>query len=124
MIALVGLAVLGGGGWAYYRWGPGAKTESAYITATVQRGDIEDQVSATGSLQPRDYVDVGAQVSGQLRKIHVEVGSEVKEGEPVCIIEAMKIMNEIEADKSGTIVRVLAENGAAVEFGQPLFVIE
>jgi acetyl-CoA carboxylase biotin carboxyl carrier protein len=48
----------------------------------------------------------------------------VKEGESICIIEAMKIMNEIEADKTGTIVRVLAENGAAVEFGQPLFVIE
>jgi acetyl-CoA carboxylase biotin carboxyl carrier protein len=53
-----------------------------------------------------------------------EVGQTVKEGESICIIEAMKIMNEIEADKSGTIVRVLAENGAAVEFGQPLFVIE
>ena len=53
-----------------------------------------------------------------------EVGQTIKEGEPICIIEAMKIMNEIEADKSGTIVRVLAENGAAVEFGQPLFVIE
>ena len=81
LIALVSLAVLGGSGFAWYRWGPGAKTESAYITATVQRGDIEDQVSATGSLQPRDYVDVGAQVSGQLRKIHVEVGSEVKEAD-------------------------------------------
>ncbi len=54
----------------------------------------------------------------------VDVGQVVKEGESICIIEAMKIMNEIEADKSGTIVRVLAENGAAVEFGQPLFVIE
>jgi acetyl-CoA carboxylase biotin carboxyl carrier protein len=54
----------------------------------------------------------------------VEVGQQVKEGEPVCIIEAMKIMNEIEVDHSGTITKVLAENGQAVEFGQPLFVIE
>jgi acetyl-CoA carboxylase biotin carboxyl carrier protein len=54
----------------------------------------------------------------------VEVGTVVKEGDPVCIIEAMKIMNEIEADKAGTITRVLAQNGQAVEFGQPLFVIE
>ena len=53
-----------------------------------------------------------------------EIGQTVKEGESVCIIEAMKIMNEIEADKSGTIVRVMAENGQAVEFGQALFVIE
>lgn len=57
-------------------------------------------------------------------KAFVEVGSQVKEGEPVCIIEAMKILNEIEADKSGTITQILATNGQAVEYGQPLFVIE
>jgi acetyl-CoA carboxylase biotin carboxyl carrier protein len=57
-------------------------------------------------------------------KAFVEVGQAIKEGEPICIIEAMKIMNEIEADKSGTVTRVLCENGQAVEFGQPLFVIE
>jgi membrane fusion protein, macrolide-specific efflux system len=100
LIALVGLAVLGGGGFAYYRWGPGAKTESAYITATVQRGDIEDQVSATGSLQPRDYVDVGAQVSGQLRKIHVEVGSEVKEGDLLAEIDAETSMARVDASRA------------------------
>ena len=54
----------------------------------------------------------------------VEIGSVVKEGDPVCIIEAMKIMNEIEADKAGTVTQVLVENGQAVEFGQPLYVIE
>ena len=54
----------------------------------------------------------------------VEVGSVVKAGEPVCIIEAMKIMNEIEADSAGTIREILCENGQAVEFGQPLFIIE
>jgi acetyl-CoA carboxylase biotin carboxyl carrier protein len=53
-----------------------------------------------------------------------EIGMQVKEGEPICIIEAMKIMNEIEADKSGTVTRILCEDGQAVEFGQPLFVIE
>jgi acetyl-CoA carboxylase biotin carboxyl carrier protein len=57
-------------------------------------------------------------------KPFVEVGSEIKEGEPICIIEAMKIMNEIEADKSGTVTKMFCENGQAVEFGQPLFVIE
>jgi acetyl-CoA carboxylase biotin carboxyl carrier protein len=57
-------------------------------------------------------------------KPFVEIGSQVKEGEPICIIEAMKIMNEIEADKSGRVVQILAENGQAVEFGQPLFIIE
>jgi acetyl-CoA carboxylase biotin carboxyl carrier protein len=57
-------------------------------------------------------------------KPFVELGSVVKEGQPVCIIEAMKIMNEIEADKSGTITRILCENGQPVEYGQPLFIIE
>lgn len=57
-------------------------------------------------------------------KPFVEVGSQVKEGETICIIEAMKILNEIEADKSGTITRILCENGQAVEYGQPLFMIE
>ena len=57
-------------------------------------------------------------------KAFVEVGSQVKEGDTVCIIEAMKILNEIEADKSGTVVKVLCESGQAVEYGQPLFVIE
>ena len=54
----------------------------------------------------------------------VEVGSVVQAGDPICIIEAMKIMNEIEADHAGTITKVLVENGQPVEFGQPLFVIE
>ena len=54
----------------------------------------------------------------------VEVGSQVKEGDTICIIEAMKILNEIEADKSGTIKQILGENGQAVEYGQPLFIIE
>ena len=57
-------------------------------------------------------------------KAFVEIGSTVKEGETVCIIEAMKILNEIEADKSGTVTRILCENGQAVEYGQPLFIIE
>jgi acetyl-CoA carboxylase biotin carboxyl carrier protein len=57
-------------------------------------------------------------------KPFVEIGSQVKEGETICIIEAMKILNEIETDKSGTITKILCENGQAVEYGQPLFVIE
>ena len=57
-------------------------------------------------------------------KPFVEVGDQVKEGDTVCIIEAMKILNEIEADHSGTVTQILGENGQAVEYGQPLFVIE
>jgi acetyl-CoA carboxylase biotin carboxyl carrier protein len=54
----------------------------------------------------------------------VEIGSVVKEGDTLCIIEAMKILNEIESDKSGTVTQILCENGQAVEYGQSLFVIE
>ena len=57
-------------------------------------------------------------------KPFVEVGDSIKAGETICIIEAMKILNEIEADKSGTVSRILCENGQAVEYGQPLFEIE
>jgi acetyl-CoA carboxylase biotin carboxyl carrier protein len=57
-------------------------------------------------------------------KPFVEIGDSIKEGQPICIIEAMKIMNEIEADGSGIVKRMLCENGQAVEFGQPLFIIE
>ena len=53
----------------------------------------------------------------------VKVGQSVKVGDPLCIIEAMKLMNPIEADKAGTVVSILADNGQPVEFEQPLFVI-
>ena len=57
-------------------------------------------------------------------KPFVELGSEVKPGDVLCIIEAMKMMNQIESDKAGKVVSILAKNGDPVEFGQPLFVIE
>ncbi|HEY4072736.1 MAG TPA: acetyl-CoA carboxylase biotin carboxyl carrier protein [Herbaspirillum sp.] len=53
----------------------------------------------------------------------VEVGSEVKEGATLCIIEAMKLLNEIDTDKGGVVKRILIENGQPVEFGQPLFIL-
>ena len=57
-------------------------------------------------------------------KAFVDVGSVVKEGDTLCIIEAMKMMNQIEADKAGIVKAILANNGDAVEFGQPLIIIE
>jgi len=57
-------------------------------------------------------------------KAFVEIGDEIKLGQVLCVIEAMKMMNQIEADKAGRIASIMARNGDPVEFGQPLFVIE
>jgi len=57
-------------------------------------------------------------------KAFVEIGAEVKQGDVLCIIEAMKMMNQIESDKAGRVVSILVKNGDPVEFGQPLFIIE
>ena len=57
-------------------------------------------------------------------KPFVEIGSEIKIGQILCIIEAMKMMNQIESDKAGRVTAILAKNGEPVEFGQPLFIIE
>jgi len=57
-------------------------------------------------------------------KPFVEIGSEVKVGQILCIIEAMKMMNQIESDKAGRVTSIIAKNGEPVEFGQPLFIIE
>ena len=82
------------------------------------------QEEPVGHLVKSPMVGTFYRASSPGAKAFVEVGSQVKEGETICIIEAMKILNEIEADKSGTITKVLVENGQAVEFGAPLFVIE
>jgi acetyl-CoA carboxylase biotin carboxyl carrier protein len=57
-------------------------------------------------------------------KAFVEIGDEIKVGQVLCVIEAMKMMNQIEADKAGRITSIMARNGDPVEFGQPLFVVE
>lgn len=71
-----------------------------YTTEPVVRGDIENLVTATGTLQPRDYVDVGAQVSGQLKKLHVEVGSEVKAGDLLADIDATVYAAKVDATRA------------------------
>ena len=55
---------------------------------------------------------------------YVKVGQKVEVGQPVCIVEAMKLMNEIESEIEGTVIQILVENGQPVEYGQPLFIIE
>ena len=102
-IALAGgivaaLAAAGWYGWQHYH----AKEDALarYLIATVQQGDIEDLVTATGSLQPSDYVDVGAQVSGQLEKIYAEVGSVVKKGDLLAEIDSTVYSATVDARRA------------------------
>jgi len=108
-------------------------TPVAAVTAAPVATTLASPVAAAPVLEPE--VTAGHTVKSPMvgtfyrssspgSKAFVEIGSQVKEGETICIIEAMKILNEIEADKTGTITQILAQNGQAVEYGAPLFVIE
>ena len=101
-----------------------APVAPAPVAAPVAELPSPAAAAPTGHVVKSPMVGTFYRSSSPGAKPFVEVGSPVKEGETVCIIEAMKILNEIEADKSGTVTRILGENGQAVEYGQPLFVIE
>lgn len=92
------VAALGLGGW----WFMGASSGAAvqYVTAEVGRGDVEDTVSALGNLQPRDYVDVGTQVSGQLKEIFFAVGDTVKQGDLLAQIDPTVYQSRVAADEA------------------------
>lgn len=78
----------------------------------------------TGHIVKSPMVGTFYRSSSPGAKPFVELGDTIKEGETICIVEAMKILNEIEADKSGMVTQILVDNGQAVEYGQPLYVIE
>ena len=99
-----------------------AAPAAAPVAAAV--AELPAPVQPTGHAVKSPMVGTFYRSSSPGAKPFIEIGAQVKEGETLCIIEAMKILNEIEADKSGTVTRVMAENGQAVEYGQPLFVIE
>jgi len=100
-LVIAALVLIAGGGWyAWHRHKLQTNAEGEYIFATVERGNIEDLVTATGALQPRDYVDVGAQVSGQVEKIGVEVGDEVKKGQLLVEIDATQSEARVEANRA------------------------
>lgn len=83
-----------------------------------------EPVAATGHTVKSPMVGTFYRSSSPGAASFVEIGNEVKEGDTLCIIEAMKILNEIEADKSGKVSQILCENGQAVEYGQAMFIIE
>jgi len=98
-LAALALAIVAAGGYlAWSKWLASADPATQYATAVVQRGDLEDVVTATGTLQPRDFVDVGTQVSGQIRKLHVEVGAVVKQGDLLAEIDPTVFKSRVDAD--------------------------
>ncbi len=94
------------------------------VAAAPAAAPVAAPVVETGHVVKSPMVGTFYRASGPNAKSFAEVGMAIKEGQAICIIEAMKIMNEIDADKTGTITKILVENGQPVEFGQPLFIIE
>ncbi|NOR51217.1 MAG: acetyl-CoA carboxylase biotin carboxyl carrier protein [Gammaproteobacteria bacterium] len=109
-------------------------TQSATVVAAAPVA-AAPVAAAPAEEEKDDGIPVGHQVTSPIvgtfyrssspgSKPFVEIGQSVAAGDTLCIIEAMKIMNQIEADKSGTVKAILADNGDPIEFGQPLYVIE
>lgn len=96
-IAVAAVALAGYGAWHYFGRG---ESGPEYLYAAVNMGDIEDLVTATGTLEPRDKVDVGAQVSGQIEKLTVEVGDQVKAGDVLAEIDATTAQARVEANRA------------------------
>ncbi|QMT31219.1 efflux RND transporter periplasmic adaptor subunit [Alysiella filiformis] len=97
--ALIAAAILGGGGYfAYSQFQP--KNEIAYITEPVKRGKISQTVSATGELSASQLVDVGAQVSGQIKKMHVKIGDVVQQGDLIAEIDNRSQINDLNTNRA------------------------
>ncbi|MDQ2069638.1 acetyl-CoA carboxylase biotin carboxyl carrier protein [Natronospira bacteriovora] len=99
-----------------------APQPAAAAGAEADTADDDDGIPA-GHRVESPMVGTFYRAPSPTSKAFVEVGQQVKEGDTLCIVEAMKMMNQIESDKSGTVKAILVENGEPVEYGQPLFVI-
>jgi acetyl-CoA carboxylase biotin carboxyl carrier protein len=96
-----------------------AATPAMAATSAGERAPRNDEHTVTSPMVGTYYASASPGA-----KPFVEIGSEIKVGQILCIIEAMKMMNQIESDKEGRVTAMLAKNGEPVEFGQPLFIIE
>jgi len=96
-----------------------AAAPATAATAAGERAPRNDEHTVTSPMVGTYYASASPGA-----KPFVEIGSEIKVGQILCIIEAMKMMNQIESDKEGRVTAMLAKNGEPVEFGQPLFIIE
>ena len=95
-LVLLVLAAIATWGWLHY----GAAQQEPYVTAPVMRGDVEDTITALGNLQPLAYVDVGTQVSGQLRQLVVEVGDHVEKGDLLAELDPTVYIARVEGDRA------------------------
>ena len=96
---------------------------AAVATVAAAPAGVQAPTEPEGHVLKSPMVGTFYRASAPGAKAFVDIGQAVKAGEPVCIIEAMKLLNEIEADHDGVIKEILVENGQPVEYGQPLFVI-
>jgi acetyl-CoA carboxylase biotin carboxyl carrier protein len=116
--------IVKGGGAVVQGYAPAPVYAAPAVVAAAPAAPVAEPVVPAGHTVKSPMVGTFYRSSAPGAKAFVEVGDSIKVGETICIIEAMKILNEIEADKSGTVTQILSENGQAVEYGQPLFIIE
>ncbi|MBK5914881.1 acetyl-CoA carboxylase biotin carboxyl carrier protein [Rhodocyclus purpureus] len=109
------------GGWSMPQYAPPPVVASAPAASSVSLEDEEEEPEGSEVTSP--MVGTFYRAASPGAEPFVEVGSTVKVGDTLCIIEAMKLLNEIEADVAGTVKAILVENGQPVEFGEPLFII-
>jgi len=95
---------------------------AAPAAAAVGQAPVEEKI--TGHIVKSPMVGTFYRSASPGTKVFVEIGQSVMVGDTLCIIEAMKILNQIESDKSGTVTKILVDNAEPVEYGQPLFIIE
>jgi acetyl-CoA carboxylase biotin carboxyl carrier protein len=116
------------------RLNPGAKRDNGAVVVEVPRPAEEKPAAKPASAEPpavqENLVEIKSPMVGTFyrapspgAKVYVEVGEMLQSGQVVCIIEAMKLMNEIESSVAGRLVKVLVENAQPVEYGQPLFLV-
>jgi acetyl-CoA carboxylase biotin carboxyl carrier protein len=103
---------------------PGAKKATGIATANGGRGGEPPAVAANQKLIASPMVGTFYRASSPDSNPFVEEGDSVRKGQTLCIIEAMKMMNEIDADAGGRVVRILCDNGQPIEYGQPLMILE
>jgi macrolide-specific efflux system membrane fusion protein len=117
---LLAVVLVGAGGWYYLRSGDDTQQQNQPLLATVAMGNIENTISSAGSLKPSDFVDVGAQVSGQLEKLYVEVGDKVEANQLLAEIDARTQESRVQASRAalGALEAQIASRQASLDLSR------